>query len=270
MIELFDDKLKMPDRQSSKGNQLKWEQDGVWYKADYAGYEGLAECVVCHMLKSSSLDNSEFAIYSPERIRYKKSIFNGVSTKSVLFDDWQIITLERLFKSIYSESLTKSIWKIHDVDERLDFLVSSVEKMTGLHSFGEYLTKILSIDAFFLNEDRHMHNIAVLVNGQGRYEYCPIFDHGASLLSDTTIDYPLGEDIMTLINSAEGKTICSDFDEALDAAEKKYGNPLQFNINKSEIMDYIDGIDLYEKEVRDRVKEIVRIQIRKYSYMINN
>ena len=32
---LFVDKL-----QSSKGNQLKWENAGIWYKADYTGYEG--------------------------------------------------------------------------------------------------------------------------------------------------------------------------------------------------------------------------------------
>ena len=30
---------------SSKGNQLKWEQDGWWYKADAFGFESLAEVV---------------------------------------------------------------------------------------------------------------------------------------------------------------------------------------------------------------------------------
>lgn len=29
------------------------------------------------------------------------------------------------------------------------------------------MNKLLTIDAFFLNEDRHMHNIAVLMNGEG-------------------------------------------------------------------------------------------------------
>ena len=44
---------------------------------------------------------------------------------------------------------------------------------------------------FFLNEDRHTHNITVLMNGKGDYAYCPIFDNGAGLLADTTMDYPL-------------------------------------------------------------------------------
>ena len=38
MIELFEQNERMQDRQSSKGNQLKWENAGIWYKADYTGY----------------------------------------------------------------------------------------------------------------------------------------------------------------------------------------------------------------------------------------
>lgn len=46
--------------------------------------------------------------------------------------------------------------------------------MTGLQEFGIYMNKLLTIDALFLNEDRHTHNIAVLMNGKGDYAYCPI------------------------------------------------------------------------------------------------
>lgn len=60
--------------------------------------------------------------------------------------------------------------------------------MTGLQNFGVYMNKLLTIDAFFLNEDWHMHNIAVLMNGKGDYAYCPIFNNGAGLLADTTMD----------------------------------------------------------------------------------
>ncbi len=35
MIELFEQNIRTNDRQSSKGNQLKWENKGIWYKADY-------------------------------------------------------------------------------------------------------------------------------------------------------------------------------------------------------------------------------------------
>ena len=46
MIELFEQNIRTNDRQSSKGNQLKWENEGIWYKADYTGYEGLADYYV--------------------------------------------------------------------------------------------------------------------------------------------------------------------------------------------------------------------------------
>lgn len=38
MVELFEQQIRTADRQSSKGNQLKWNDGDLWYKADYAGY----------------------------------------------------------------------------------------------------------------------------------------------------------------------------------------------------------------------------------------
>jgi len=35
MIELFENELIFQNRQSSKGNQMKWHKDSVWYKADF-------------------------------------------------------------------------------------------------------------------------------------------------------------------------------------------------------------------------------------------
>lgn len=35
MVELFEQDMETNDRQSSKGNQLKWKNRGTWYKADY-------------------------------------------------------------------------------------------------------------------------------------------------------------------------------------------------------------------------------------------
>ena len=87
--------------------------------------------------------------------------------------------------------------------------------MTGLQDFGAYLNKLLTIDAFFLNEDRHTHNIAVLMNEKEEFAYCPIFDNGAGLLADTMMDFPLSEDVYTLMRQAQAKTICADFDEQL-------------------------------------------------------
>ncbi len=34
MVELFGKHKEMESRKSSRGNQLKWEEQGIWYKAD--------------------------------------------------------------------------------------------------------------------------------------------------------------------------------------------------------------------------------------------
>ena len=53
MVELFGQHKEMESRKSSKGNQLKWEEQGIWYKADYTGYEGLAEYVISGLLHTA-------------------------------------------------------------------------------------------------------------------------------------------------------------------------------------------------------------------------
>ena len=101
MVELFEQDERKNERQSSKGNQLKWENHNVWYKADYTGYEGLAEYMISHLLKKSTLQESEFVLYDLEVIKYKTSIYTGVRSKSFLESGWQLITLERLFHNFF-------------------------------------------------------------------------------------------------------------------------------------------------------------------------
>lgn len=91
----------------------------------------------------------------------------------------QIITLERLYHNFCGESLYKNIYRFPDYEDRLKFIVEQTKQMTGLTDFGAYMCKLLTIDAFFLNEDRHTHNIAVIWDGKDGYDYCPFFDQGA-------------------------------------------------------------------------------------------
>ena len=267
MIELFGQNIRTNRRQSSKGNQLKWENDGIWYKADYTGYEGLAEYMISHLLKKSTLAEQEFVCYDLEEIKYGTVIYNGAKSKNFLNEDWQIITLERLFHNFFGESLYKSMYRIPDHEERLRFLVQQVERMTGLQNFGVYMNKLLTIDAFFLNEDRHMHNIAVLMNGKGDYKYCPVFDNGAGLLSDTTMDYPMEQDIYQMISEVKSKSVSQDFDKQLDVAENLYGQNLQFLFTKKNVSDIVNNADMYPPEERKRVELIIYSQMNKYQYL---
>lgn len=131
------------------------------------------------------------------------------------------------------------------------------------------MNKLLTIDAFFLNEDRHMHNIAVLMNAKGDYAYCPIFDNGAGLLADTTMDYPLSGEIYSLMDKAESKTICSKFDEQLDISESLYKINLMFQFTKKDVTELLVNAETYPEEIRDRVEKIIFAQMRKYSYLFS-
>ena len=131
MIELFEKDIKTTDRKSSKGNQLKFERDGVWYKADNLGYEGLAECVV----------------------------------------------------------------------------------------------------------------------------------------SDTSMDYPLGRDIFELISRARPKTICDSFEEQLEISEKLYGNGITFSYTIHDIENTLQKAYSYGEEEKERVLEIILQTRRKYGYL---
>lgn len=267
MVELFEQDVRKNDRQSSKGNQLKWENHGIWYKADYTGYEGLAEYMISHLLQKSTLLQEEYVLYDLEQMKYKSNTYIGVKSENFLREGWQLITLERLFNSFFGESLYKSIYKIGDYEKRLRFLVTQFERITGLKNFGVYLNKLFTVDAFFLNEDRHTHNLAVLMNENGKFAYCPIFDNGAGLLADTTMDYSLQEDVYDLMKEVRAKTICSDFDEQLDLSEQLYGVNLRFSFTKKDVKMLLENVTEYSAQEKERVETIIFSQMKKYEYL---
>ena len=210
MIELFETELNMPDRKSSKGNQLKFKRDDMWYKADYLGYEGLAEYTVSKLLAYSNLGKDEYVDYDLDRITYNGQVFNACKSRDFC-DGWQLITLERLFKQMRGQGLNSMIYSIEDHYERLKMIVDQVETVTGIKDFGAYMCKMLTIDSLFLNEDRHTHNLAVMTDNANKFKAAPIFDNGAGLMSDTTLEYPLDKDYILLMDKVRPKTFCDDF-----------------------------------------------------------
>ncbi|MBE6724454.1 MAG: hypothetical protein E7576_04530 [Ruminococcaceae bacterium] len=74
--------------------------------------------------------------------------------------------------------------RLPSIKRRIEYLAKETAELTGLAGFPLYLTLLFEADALFLNDDRHLNNIAVLEK-DGHYDYCPIFDNGAGLLSNT-------------------------------------------------------------------------------------
>lgn len=252
---------------SSKGNQFKWRQGDCWYKADYMGYEGLAEVVVSRLLYEGQ--TPEHVRYDPIQIEYDGRVVNGCVSRNFLREAEELVTIERLIRQFTGRNLVQELAKMPEVEDRIRYLVENVVELTGLKDFGAYLTALLEIDAMFLNEDRHTNNIAVIYQrDKDAFRLCPCFDHGLSLFSDTTMDFKTDLTIWDCYDRIKAKPFSRDFDEQLEAAEKLYGKQIQFWYDEKEIRGSLKGMEeAYDPVILRRVENVLYQQKRKYSYL---
>ena len=278
---------------SSKGNQLKWNIDSTWYKADGLGYEGLSEVVSSAFFELSNINGSFqeqspniFVKYEPVVLIWQKNIFYGCRSQNFREDGWQLITIEKLYRKMTGLSIAQEMAHISDVEGRIELMVKFVENVTGLSEFGKYISTMLSADAFFLNEDRHTNNIAVMYHPESEeYKLCPFFDYGAGLFSDMLGDYPIDMSIDECMGKIVAKPFNDSFDEQSDAACELYHGIIKFAGKKELLAKWKEIREEYEKcaemlkkdkiktagcmeksmpQVLDRVDEIIRWQMRKY------
>lgn len=254
---------------TSKGDQRKWEIDGVWYKADYMGYEGLAELVVSNLLRKSSV-KYPFVIYELAKIDYNGSTMNACVSRDFRKKGQVLIPLEKLFRQYTGESLAVKLAEFTDVKDRIEYLVKQIEKITGIEDFGKYIAAMLEIDAFFLNEDRHTNNIAVLYNEETeQYSLSPFFDQGLCLFADTTQDYSLELDLEQCLRKIQAKPFSGDFDMQLEAAEELYGIQHYFEFSIQDVQEVLkNAAEFYPEEICRRVELLLRMQMRKYAYLM--
>lgn len=266
---------------SSKGNQMKWRQDGYWYKADQFGYESLSEVVASHLLKNSNI--SDVTLYNPIVLSYNGREYRGCSSKDFRKPEEVLMPLERVFRNYTTIGLAKQLARIANVKERIKYTEELVKNVTGLE-FGVYITKILEMDAFFLNEDRHTNNISLLYNKDtDDYRLCPFYDMGLSLFADTRVEFPLCMDYFGCKEKITAKPFSRDFEEQLDAANELYGCHLKFNFSVNHVADVIQElkdqyllteediingrVDGYTEQEFKRVEDTLRYQSSKYKYM---
>ena len=254
---------------TSKGDQRKWTVDDLWYKADYMGYESLAEVLVSELLKKSSFSYS-FVAYEFMQAEYGGALLNVCVSNDFLRNGQVLIPLEKLFRQYTGESLTVKLSGFEDIGERIEYLVNQIEEITKIKNFGPYITAMMEIDAFFLNEDRHTNNIAVLYNeNTGVYSLSPFFDQGLCLLADTMQDYPLDLSIEQCLQKIEAKPFCTDFDIQLEAAEERYGIQIRFEFTIEDVLSQLAEMrEVYPEKICSRVENLFRYQMRKYAYLL--
>ena len=160
---------------TSDGTQDKFFKDGLWFKLDRHGGEGLAESAASVILKQSGLCAGGFVEYFPCVINGK----NGCYSENFLKEDESFVTFYRLYKNVTGRELAQ-VCAAMDYDDAIEYVINFVKQQTGL-DIHEYLANTFALDRVILNEDRHFNNLGVIYDGSA-FKTAPIFDNGKSFL----------------------------------------------------------------------------------------
>lgn len=247
---------------SSKGNQEKWleREENRWYKLDQFGYEGLAETMVSLLLAESNIIRDtafSFVRYRMERVNVHSRERVGCSSENFLRPGQSLITLNKLLSSYLGEPVGHKLATLPSDRQRIKYIAETTAGYTGLVEFPQYLTLLFEIDALIYNDDRHLNNIAVIEEA-GNYSYCPIFDNGAGMLSNTTV---CRTDVLpkALISSLRSSPFDMTFIRQRNTARRLYGNQLVApRWSKADIYDIVRPLLLYYPE-RDRATIAERV-----------
>ena len=173
----IDEKYIINQHGTSEGAQIKYYKDGFWYKIDNRGNEGLAEYLVSSMLRFSSLEDNEYVLYEQGIINGKP----GCRSKNFLDSNNELVTIYRLYMNEYGRNLAEVIASMETMDERIEYVVRFIKECCGF-DIKEYFSKVFTLDAIVLNEDRHFNNLALIAKDNS-FEPAPLFDNGISLLT---------------------------------------------------------------------------------------
>lgn len=259
-INLLENEIIESASRSSKGNQPKWFVNGVWYKADHMGYEGLAEVVISRLLEKTNIEN--FVRYYPCKIKFGIHNRSGCYSHNFLQKGYELIPLERLHRLYTSVGLSQKLKELGNTKDKIKYTVDFVENVTKITGFGEYLTTMLEIDALFLNEDRHTNNIAIIRNpSKNEFSLCPYFDQSLSLLSDLD-EFWLDGVIDKHIQRVSAKPFAT-FNEQTKIAQELYGKQLKIKFSIDDVHSVINELsEYYNNDILERVKYIIEKQIK--------
>lgn len=235
---------------SSKGNQEKWLEENLWYKLDQFGYEALTETLTSRILAKSNIEQDTpftFVRYEMASVNVHKQNRTGCVSKNFLNNKQSIITVSTLLRKIFGIPPRQVLSKQPSDKKKIQYLSDTIKEYTGLKAFDKYITLLFEVDSLILNDDRHLNNIAV-IEENGRYAYCPVFDNGAGLLSNMQI---LRTDIepQELMKSLRASPFNMTFNRSLKSVRNLYGPILQMPVlSKQEILDLMDDLlDYYPK-----------------------
>jgi len=256
---------------SSKGNQEKWYDSSSdnWYKLDQFGYEALAETLISVLLEKSNIETDSpftFVRYRMDRMSVRGRVRNGCVSNNFLKTGQSLITVNRLLTSHLGLPLRQKLLQQTSDKKRMEYLALATAEYTGLKEFPRYLTLLFEIDALFCNDDRHLNNIAVIKQSE-RYDYCPIFDNAAGLLSNTQISRM---DIApkALLKVLNARPFNMSFNRQMNSVRSLFGKQLSIQkISVADIRNALHPMLQYYAErdrgiITDRVTESILLRLK--------
>ena len=202
-----------------------------------------------------------------ERLRVHGRERTGCSSKNFLQPGQALITINRLLSSYLGKPLREKLVRLPSDKKRIAYLAEATAELTGLELFPQYLTLLFEVDALFCNDDRHLNNIAV-IEQNGKFDYCPIFDNGAGLLSNTQLSQM---DILppALISALQARPFNTTFTRQMNTARSLYGMQLVMpKLTTSDIREVLGPVLNYYPQrdrgiMTDRVETCILIRQRK-------
>ena len=243
---------------SSKGNQEKWLDGSIWYKLDQFGYEALAEVFTAQLLEYSNIEAAfpfTFVRYRMERLLVHGRERAGCSSQNFLKAGESIITLAHLFRLYSGKPLSETLGHMTSDKKRMAYLAEETADITGLSRFPQYLTLLFEIDGLVLNDDRHLNNIAVIAKA-GSFDYCPIFDQGAGLLSNVMYN-PFEIIPKFLISQAKARPFQATFNRQIHTVESLYGKQLKIpTFTRTQLAQMVEPLlEYYPTRDRDLIAD---------------
>lgn len=248
---------------TSKGNQRKWydKENDRWVKQDRNGYEGKAEWFAYQLLCCSNVPTNWYVSYEAcILVHLDGREFSGCYSQNFLQPGDMLIPVQRLMDSLGID-VEEDLFGGRSVEGKVNNLLMTLRLENAPTDIQQYFSFMLDFDAVILNEDRHLNNIALIKDINGNYRVCPLFDHGLSLLSDTS-DYPPRYTVDLNIPQVSSKPFSSDFMKQVGVI--KGVTPLRFD--KQKVIDLLEE----NKEELGRIYDVMQVQMNKYSAMFVN
>ena len=177
-----------------------------------------------------------------ETLRVHGQERTGCVSSNFLKEGHSIITLNHLPTRCLGMPVWDKLTRIPNDKRRVFYLAKVTADYTGLADFPRYLTLLFEVDALFCNDDRHLNNNAFLQE-DGVYSYCPVFDNGVGLLSNTQFSR-MDIEPAALIAALKARLFLTTFTRQRNTARSLFGLQLQMPLlTAAEIRAWLSPCD---------------------------